>query len=40
MPWCIYLDWLEDQGWDVSELRLMEEEEVIVGDRNGYGNGY
>ena len=45
MPWGVYLDWLEDQGWDVSELRAYGNEEEIQAvvsnywSRNGYGNG-
>jgi hypothetical protein len=39
MPYGVYLDWLEDQGWDVRELRLIEEEEGTSGRRSVYGNG-
>lgn len=30
MPFAVYVDWLEEQGWDVSELREMENEEVVT----------
>ena len=44
MPWGVYLDWLEDQGWDVSELRAYGNEEeirtVVSNYAYGYGYGY
>lgn len=29
MPYEVYVDWLEEQGWDVSELREMDNEEWV-----------
>lgn len=35
MPYPIYIDWLEDQGWDVAELREMDNDEpYVVGRRS------
>lgn len=46
MPFGVYCDWLEDEGWDASELREQDLDDVIVGQDhtmrtqgNGGGNG-
>ena len=30
MPWGVYLDWLEDQGWDTSELRMLTDADLTM----------
>jgi hypothetical protein len=43
MPVGHWIDWLEECGLDVSDIRQWEEEGCFVvgyGNGNGYGNGY